>query len=151
MPGVSGRALLVSPDWVNPTSQWKVGYKRAFDLWPKDLVKRRKEERKAEWDVKVAKLVSQAKKELNDFENAPKETPEEKKQDSKDGEQPSNPEKIDTEKENDKIEKKARKADLEAKLSYLIDFSLDDPGPVLDIVVWHDGEASLSSADLCVI
>lgn len=48
--------------------------RRAFDLWPKDLVSRRTRERKPEWDVKLAKLLSEAKQELEKHEKASKDS-----------------------------------------------------------------------------
>ena len=45
--GVSGRSLTLSPSWVNPTGEWRVGVKRAFELYPKPLVQRIKGERSA--------------------------------------------------------------------------------------------------------
>lgn len=38
--------------WSNPTGEWRVGLKRAYELFPKMLVKRVKEERRKEWDKK---------------------------------------------------------------------------------------------------
>jgi tripeptidyl-peptidase-2 len=156
LPGISGRTLLVSSKWANPTNKWKVGFKRAYDLWPGDLVKRRKLERKAAWDVKVSTLLSSAKKELNDHEKAVKEAAKQdkpEKNEKADQKAPSDkkatePTKEDKEKEDKELEQKAKKLDLEAKVSYLNDFSLDDPGPILDVVVFHDGESSLIASKI---
>ncbi|WFD01920.1 tripeptidyl-peptidase II [Malassezia obtusa] len=51
------RTLLVSPEWTNPSGVWKVGTKRAYDLWPSELVKRRTEQRREAFDVSHAALV----------------------------------------------------------------------------------------------
>ncbi|KAL7008695.1 hypothetical protein EMMF5_001957 [Cystobasidiomycetes sp. EMM_F5] len=155
LPGLSGRSLLVSPSWSNPTGKWKVGLKRAFDLWPRDLVKRRKQERQPEWDVKIAKLLSEAKKSLDDFarETQAKKSANSKQAKADDAQSRTSAatEKLadkgeerdseaQRETEPDSIADKLKKAELEARLSYLTDFSLDDPGPILDAVVWHDGK-----------
>lgn len=147
LPGLSGRTLLVSPKWSNPTNQWKVGYRRAFDLWPRDLVKRREGERKAEWEVKMAELVSQAKRDLDMFEkeSKPKCSPSPSATAAATSET-SGEKGVDAQKDKggdedgDKSEQKAKKADLEARLSYLKDFSYKDPGPIVEVVVWNDGE-----------
>jgi tripeptidyl-peptidase-2 len=48
--GSSGRQLLLNASWKNPSNVWKVAHKAAYDLWPDDLVSRRKRERKAAFD-----------------------------------------------------------------------------------------------------
>ena len=64
------RTLLVSPEWKNPTGVWKVGTKRAYDLWPTELVKRRSEQRKKAFDVSHAALLQAAQRELAQFEES---------------------------------------------------------------------------------
>ena len=161
--------------------------KRAFEMWPDDLIKRRKAERKPEWDRKVAALLSRAKKDIADFEavaaSAAKAKSNSDKQDAVgtsasaestakgiDGESskagqsgvsssssstvataafPPTTTKIDdstktssspsTNNNEDKARDKAKKQDLEARLTYLSELSIEDPGPILDIAVWHDG------------
>lgn len=41
-----GRVLAVNPEWCNPTNRWKVGVKKAFDLFTDTLIKRLKKERR---------------------------------------------------------------------------------------------------------
>jgi tripeptidyl-peptidase-2 len=35
--GLSGRALTLNPAWENPTGEWRLGLKAAFDVFPKPL------------------------------------------------------------------------------------------------------------------
>lgn len=46
------RTLRLNPKWSNPTGEWRVGLKRAYELFPKTLVTRVKEERRKDWDKK---------------------------------------------------------------------------------------------------
>ena len=170
LPGLSGRTLLVSPDWANPSGKWKVGFKRAYELFPGNLVSRRKRERKVEWDVKVATLLSQASKDVEQFDRdadpektaragaAQSSTMQTKpaaassaaatatsKSKDTDADTDTAKDKSDAEKKEDAEKehaRKAKKADLEARLAYLNELSSDaeDPGPILDVVVWHDGK-----------
>lgn len=144
LPGLCGRTLIASKNWTNPTSKWKVGYKPAFELFPNDLVARRRRERKDKWDVDVGKLLSQAKEDLNTFEKAVKES------DKKEPEATSDPKTAGKGKDlskaakeqpkKDTSEEKAKKADLEARLDYLKALEIKDPGPIIEVVAWHDGK-----------
>ena len=58
------RTLRISPEWKNPTGVWKVGAKRAYDLWPTELVKRRTQQRRAAFDVSHAALLQRVQREL---------------------------------------------------------------------------------------
>lgn len=50
-PGRSpGRTLTLNKGWVNPSGEWRVGIKRAYELFPKILVTRLKAERRKAWD-----------------------------------------------------------------------------------------------------
>lgn len=46
------RTLRLNPEWTNPSGEWRVGIKRAYELFPKQLVTRVKTERRKEWDKK---------------------------------------------------------------------------------------------------
>lgn len=46
------RTLRLNPKWVNPSGEWRVGMKRAYELFPKPLVTRVKTERRKDWDKK---------------------------------------------------------------------------------------------------
>jgi tripeptidyl-peptidase-2 len=137
--GSSGRQLGLNPDWKNPvrfallvllstthatkqTGKWRVGHKAAYDLWPSDLVDRRKKERKAAFDKAQAALLASASRDLTAFEATVKpaeDLPEH-------SEDPN----------------KLRKQDLKDKVSVLKELasSFEDAGPILDVVSWHDGK-----------
>jgi tripeptidyl-peptidase II len=56
--GLSGRKLKLNPGWKNPTGKWRVGIKRAQELYPNGLKGRVKAERKKEWTIEVRFLLS---------------------------------------------------------------------------------------------
>lgn len=41
--GLSGRKLIISEKWNNPSGEYRVGLKRAYELFPTELVDRLKE------------------------------------------------------------------------------------------------------------
>lgn len=130
--------------------------KRAFDMWTDDLIVRRKRERKPEWDRKVGELLSSAKRDIAEFE-AKSKASEGKSSETKEvqaspsantGTGKSEASKAATSSDEkskaepsseEKIKEKLHKQELEARLTYLSELSIEDPGPVLDVVVWHDG------------
>lgn len=146
LPGLSGRTLLLSNEWKNPKGTWRVGMKRAFELWPGDLIGRRKRERKQERDRKIGELLSLAKKNLAEFE-AKKGKDAAVKRPIELAATKSEATKVATGSEDKKAEpsseektkEKLQKQELEARLTYLSDLDIEDPGPILDVVVWHDG------------
>lgn len=144
LPGVCGCTLVASSKWINPTSKWKVGYKPAFELFPADLVARRRRERKDKWDVEVGKLISKAKEDLNAFEKATKESESKESKIASDGKpkdtKAEEAKSTSEEPKKDKSEEKAKKADLEARLEYLKSVEIKDPGPIIEIIAWHDGK-----------
>ncbi|CAL9130657.1 unnamed protein product [Musa acuminata var. zebrina] len=114
--GASGTRLVVNPSWKNPSQEWHVGYKLLYELFTSTLTSRLKKERKKKWDEKNQEAISEALRQLNEFD-----------------------------KKYDKLEdlklKKARE-DLQNRLDFLKKQaeSYDDRGPVIDIVVWNDGD-----------
>ncbi|KAJ8511728.1 hypothetical protein OPV22_002162 [Ensete ventricosum] len=114
--GASGTLLVVNPSWKNPSQEWHVGYKLVYELFTSTLTSRLKRERKKKWDEKNQEAISEALRQLNEFD-----------------------------KKYDKLEdlklKKARE-DLQNRLDFLKKQaeSYDDRGPVIDIVVWNDGD-----------
>ncbi|XP_064990083.1 tripeptidyl-peptidase 2-like isoform X2 [Musa acuminata AAA Group] len=114
--GASGTRLVVNPSWKNPSQEWHVGYKLLYELFTSTLTSRLKKERKKKWDEKNQEAISEALRQLNEFD-----------------------------KKYDKLEdlklKKARE-DLQNRLDFLKkqSESYDDRGPVIDIVVWNDGD-----------
>lgn len=130
---VTGRKILVSSSLKNPTGVWLLGTQAAYKLWPGDLVKRRKAERRAAFDVEHSKLVNQVQTKLTDLDKPAvastaaakdvKESQVEQGEDTKKGE-------IQQEKEELKIQLATLK---ELASSY------SDSGPIIEAVVFHDG------------
>eukprot|EP00742_Colponemidia_sp_Colp-10_P008114 GILJ01008758.1.p1 GENE.GILJ01008758.1~~GILJ01008758.1.p1 ORF type:complete len:1249 (+),score=195.85 GILJ01008758.1:73-3819(+) len=113
--GLSGRRLVLNAAWTNPTGQWRVGLKRGFDLFPAGLVARLKQERRRTWDVQQREAIADIQNQLSAWDQANRNpTPEQKK----------------------------AKQNLEVTLEQLNEMqkSFDDPGPIFDIVAFHDGE-----------
>ncbi|XP_074561420.1 tripeptidyl-peptidase 2-like [Curcuma longa] len=114
--GASGRRLVVNPSWKNPSQEWHVGARLIYELFTSTLSSRLKEERKKKWDEKNQEAISEALRQLNEFE-----------------------------KKHVKLEdltlKKAHE-DLQNRLDFLRKQaeSYDDKGPVIDVVVWNDGD-----------
>lgn len=114
------RKLLVDAAWPNPSGVWKVGTKRAYDLWPTGLVERRTKERKKAFDVSHAALLQRALDELA-------------------SERASTPSSTSDAKDRDAAAQRCE--ELQARVSVLKDMhkAWKDPGPVLEAVVFHDG------------
>ncbi|KAG0053104.1 tripeptidyl-peptidase II Tpp2 [Linnemannia elongata] len=112
--GLTGRKLHLNKDWKNPSGEYRIGIKRAYDLFPSDLADRIKEERLAEFQKKHFLLVAKVQEELAAFIKAHTTLTEEDQR---------------------------TKADLNARLDVLKDSlkNFSDPGPVYDCVVFHDG------------
>ncbi|XP_065030404.1 tripeptidyl-peptidase 2-like isoform X1 [Musa acuminata AAA Group] len=131
--GASGTRLVVNPSWKNPSQEWHVGYKLLYELFTSTLTSRLKKERKKKWDEKNQEAISEALRQLNEFDkrrlmiNIPLVA------------EISNATKYD--KLEDLKLKKARE-DLQNRLDFLKKQaeSYDDRGPVIDIVVWNDGD-----------
>ncbi|KAK3220700.1 hypothetical protein Dsin_014670 [Dipteronia sinensis] len=114
--GASGATLAVNSAWKNPSGEWHVGYKMVFEFFTDTLTSRLKKERKKKWDEKNQEAIAKAIKQLDEF---------------------------------DKKHKKAEDANLKRvreDLQNRIDFlrkqpdGYDDKGPIVDAVVWYDGE-----------
>ncbi|KAI3817994.1 hypothetical protein L1987_11796 [Smallanthus sonchifolius] len=114
--GGSGASLTINPSWKNLSGEWHVGYKLVYELLTDTLVSRLKKERKKKWDEKNQEAIAEAVKQLEEFE---------KKQTKVDD-----------------VNSKKTRADLQDRVDYLKKQtdSYDDKGPVIDAVVWHDGE-----------
>eukprot|EP00899_Mesostigma_viride_P019360 jgi/Mesvir1/27425/Mv25036-RA.1 len=122
--GATGRKLRVNPGWSNPTGEWRVGAKKAFELFPKPLVERVKRERRRWWDEQHREAISAVLRQLAEFDEA-------------------NPKPV-----TDAGKKRARE-DLAYRLQLLEKTaeSYKDVGPILDCVVWHDGETLRAAID----
>lgn len=113
----SGRKIIVVSGAAKD-SPYLLGFKRAYELWPKDLIARRKQQRQRNWDVENAKVVAKVQRELADLE-----------------ESPANPE---TKKETISAQKEELKAQLDVLKS--LSSSYEDPGPLLESVTYFDGK-----------
>lgn len=113
--GLTGRMLKVDPEWKNPTGKYRRGLKRAYELFPSDLVARLRKERRREWDRRQTRRLAEFQKLIGIYYDK----------------QPSlTPKQVEG-----REEMRARIDVLEqAQKDY------DDPGPLYDCVAFHDGE-----------
>ncbi|GAB4814120.1 hypothetical protein N2152v2_001166 [Parachlorella kessleri] len=121
--GLTGRKLKLNPDWQNPSGDWRVGAKAAYELFPRPLKDRSKEERKKRWAEKQRGAVAEATAALAQFNQGHKGSLSEP-------------------------DKKSRE-ELETRVKLLteLDEKYEDLGPVLECVVWHDGSAWRAAID----
>ncbi|XP_071798150.1 tripeptidyl-peptidase 2-like isoform X2 [Asterias amurensis] len=115
--GLTGRKLQIPPSWQNPTNRYHIGVKNVYELYPKPLKERiQKERREKLWDPLHRVALAEAIRRLDAFDNAH-----------------SHP---------TKQEEKLARDDLAAQVDLLTtsDKKYNDPGPVYDCVVFHDGE-----------
>ncbi|GAB2265195.1 tripeptidyl-peptidase II Tpp2 [Dionaea muscipula] len=114
--GASGASLAVNPSWKNPSGEWHVGSKLVYELFTVTLTSRLKKERKKKWDEKNQAAIAVAVKNLDEFD-----------------------------------QKHVKVEDVKLKwiredLQNIVDFLrkqadvYDDKGPIIDAVVWYDGE-----------
>lgn len=114
--GGSGARLIVNKSWRNPSQEWHVGYKLVYELFTDTLTSRIQKERKKTWDEKNQEAISEALKNLNEFDKRHPKT------------------------EDSKL--KRTREDLQNRLDFLRKQAenYDDKGPVIDVVVWNDGD-----------
>jgi len=127
----TGRSILVSNELKNPTGEWNYGYVAAYDLWPKDLIARRKKERLENWTVEHQRLVASAQQELIKLGVSPKEVEEEIE-----GSKGKDDSSARTEEGGQRV------SELKARLAVLKDLmsSYSDIGPTLELITFHDGQ-----------
>ncbi|KAI8983667.1 hypothetical protein BDB01DRAFT_850343 [Pilobolus umbonatus] len=109
--GLSGRTLMIDDGWTNPSNEYHIGLKRAYELFPNDLKSRLKAERRVNFVRKQAHLKSKEQTRLVELLKTDNYDP-------------------------------ATKEDLEARIEELKTLSnnYEDPGMILDCVVFFDGE-----------
>ena len=115
--GFADRKLKINPAWTNPSGNYHVGWKRAFEFFPPTLVSRLKRERRKIFDQQQTRLEADLRRAITT------------------GSLPSG-EKIAT------SELQVRLAQLQAASK-----SYDPPGPILDCVVFHDGKTWRAAVD----
>ncbi|RCS52891.1 hypothetical protein DTL42_08670 [Bremerella cremea] len=113
--GLTGRTLTIPKKWKNPSGEYHLGMKPAYELFPGGAIPRVKSERRKPWDEAVRGKIEELIRQIAKFE-----------------------------KENPKpnTEQKKEKKELELRLEALtkLQGSWDDPGPIYDCVVFHDGK-----------
>ncbi|XP_050154207.1 tripeptidyl-peptidase 2-like [Malus sylvestris] len=116
IPGASGASLFVDSSWKNPSGEWHVGYKLVYELFTDTLTSRLKKERRKKWDEQNQEEIAKAVKNLQEFDQKHSRV--------------------------DDVHLKRAQEDLQNRVDYLQNQadSYDDKGPVIDAVVWHDGE-----------
>ncbi|WZY85249.1 hypothetical protein YC2023_031633 [Brassica napus] len=114
--GASGAPLVVNSSWKNPTGEWRVGCKLVYQLFTDDLTSRVKKERRKIWDEKNQEEIAKAVKILYDFDQKHSKV--------------------------DDAKLKKTREDLQSRVDFLKKQAdkYEDKGPVIDAVVWHDGE-----------
>ncbi|KAI9384993.1 hypothetical protein POPTR_012G142200v4 [Populus trichocarpa] len=121
--GALGASLVVNSSWKNPSGEWHVGYKFLFELLTGTLTSRLKKERKKKWDEKNQEEIAKAVKHLDEF-----------------NQKHSNPEDADLKRVREDLQ---NRIDLLRKQADVY----DDKGPIIDAVVWHDGELWRAALD----
>ncbi|KAI9300609.1 hypothetical protein BJ944DRAFT_170558 [Cunninghamella echinulata] len=122
--GLSGRTLILDSNWKNPSGEYHIGLKRAYELFPTELTERLQKERRQNFEVKHSHLIDEAQTKLADFNK-------------------KNPVVI----EENLIE---QKNDLEARVDQLKKLleNYEDPGILLDCVVFNDGQVWRAAIDV---
>lgn len=113
--GLSGRTLEIGSEWTNPSGEYRLGLKPAYELFPKELVNRLKQERKKVFEKQHIELLVGCQNNLVKF----------------DRENPNPTSEAD----------QLARSDLEARVEALKAAmkSYEDHGVILDCVVFHDG------------
>jgi tripeptidyl-peptidase-2 len=120
--GLSGRLLTPHKKWKNPSGEYHVGIKPAFEIFPRGLVRRLKEERRKDFDEQHRAAIATARRNLELWDEA-------------------NPQPSQRELE--------QREDLAARLEQLeaLAEEYEDAGPVYDCVVFNDGERWWAALD----
>lgn len=124
--GLSGSRLLVNPAWENPTGEWRVGSKAAYELFPAGLKSRLQKERRKRWAEKQRGAVAEAVAASAAFARA----------------HPPGGAALTEEQRKEREELEAR-----VKLLAELDEKYEDLGPMIECVVWHDGSHWLAALD----
>ncbi|KTW27743.1 hypothetical protein T552_02182 [Pneumocystis carinii B80] len=116
--GLTGRILKINKEWKNRDGKWYIGVKRGYEIFPDSLITRLKKKRHETFNQQHITLLAQMQYRINMFK-------EEHKDESK-----FSKEEMDL------------KQDLEAQYDVLKEMmsNYEDPGPIFDCLVWHDGK-----------
>jgi tripeptidyl-peptidase-2 len=112
--GLSGRSLRVGPGWKNPTGKYHLGLKAGYDVYPQGLIERMQERRRERREESRRPREARLRQSLVDWKAAHPVPGDEALRERK---------------------------DLEARLAQLMEVggTFEDPGPLFDCVVFHDG------------
>ncbi|KAG2527174.1 hypothetical protein JM16_003542 [Phytophthora kernoviae] len=121
----NGRVLTLNSEWKpSEENKYHIGTVAGYHLFPGPLVTRMKKERKEKFDIKQRAAVNQVQEQLAKWSKENAATTSD-------------------------MEKLREKKDLQAKLTLLGDLSknYEDPGPIYDAVVFHDGTCWRAALD----
>lgn len=124
----TGRTIRLSSKLSNPKGEWKIGFKKAYELWPGELKNRRSAERKKAFLVSHQALLCQAQSELNALDSPAASKANTLTQESTDKAPAS--------------ENKLKKDEIKARIQALKDLatSYKDEGPFIEAIVFHNGK-----------
>ncbi len=113
--GLSGRTLTIPQNWQNPSGEYRLGMKAAWELFPSELMHRLLPERRRTWDVRQRERERELQQALATWDREHPDPDEEQQED---------------------------REELQARIDVLrsAQESYDDPGPVYDCIAFHDGE-----------
>ena len=115
LPGLTGRTLKLDPKWTNPSGEFRRGLKHGYELFPSELVRRLKQERKEKFLKEHRKTEAKVRADIATWEDSGlKLSPVEK----------------------------THLDDLRAQWKALqtLEKNYQDPGPVYDVIAFNDGE-----------
>ena len=121
--GLTGRTLTFPAEWKCPSGKWHLGRKALWDLFPGSLVNRLKKERRREWDEEFRKVHTSLVHEIMGWEQ----------------QHPLPRSDVDKQTHEDMKER----LDIHQQLAD----KLEDVGPVVDCVVFHDGSHWCAAVD----
>lgn len=128
----TGRTIRLSSKLSNPNGEWKIGFKKAYDLWPGELTARRSAERKKAFFVSHQALLCKAQSELNALEQpVPSPAPASSASNTDNSDKSASAENV-----------KLKKDETKARIQALKDLaaSYKDEGPLIEAIVFHTGE-----------
>ncbi|CAH0476169.1 unnamed protein product [Peronospora belbahrii] len=138
----TGRVLKLNTKWKpSRDGKYHVGSVVGFHIFPHSLVTRLKKERKEKFEIQQRSAVNEIQKELLQWKER------QGKKEDKEGEGDSNS--CVSTNESAKKVLRMKKNDLETRLTQLqeLNNSYDDPGPIYDVIVFHDGESWRAALD----
>lgn len=112
LPGLTGRTLKLDPAWKNPTGEFRLGWKAAYDFFPNALVSRMKRDRREALEKEVHRSEAELLTKIQKLEA------------------------------DSAAQKNGALADQRERLKQLREAAKEatDPGPIFDCVVFHNGE-----------